>query len=85
MLTNQGGSLWILGMKTEKIGTIIHKLEGGFTDLSGCFIYSNQSWDNMIPAFLTEDSIANLCGLNERNYNRRQCEYWFRQVVNGED
>lgn len=85
MLTNNGASLWILGMKTEKIGTIIHTKKGGFTDLLGCFIYSNQGWDNTIPAFLIEDSSANLCGLNERNYNRRPCEYWFREVVNGEE
>ncbi len=83
MLTNNGASLWILGMKTEKIGTIIHAKNGGFTDLLGCFIYSNQGWDNTIPAFLIEDSMANLCGLNERNYNRRPCEYWFQEVADG--
>ncbi|WP_166820053.1 glycoside hydrolase family 55 protein [Thalassoroseus pseudoceratinae] len=83
MLTNNGASLWILGMKTEKIGTIIHTKGGGFTDLLGCFIYSNQGWDNTIPAFLIEDSTANLCGLNERNYNRRPCDYWFQEIVDG--
>lgn len=84
MLTNNGAKLWILGMKTEKIGTIIHTRGGGFTDLLGCFIYSNQGWDNTIPAFLIEDSTANFCGLNERNFNRKPCEYWFREIVDGE-
>ena len=84
MLTNNGASLWILGMKTEKIGTIIHTKGGGFTDLLGCFVYSNRGWDNSIPAFLIEDSTANLCGLNERNFNRRPCEFWFQETVEGE-
>ncbi len=85
MLTNNGASLWILGMKTEKIGTIIHTRAGGFTDLLGCFIYSNRGWDNEIPAFLIEDAQANLCGLNERNFNRQPCEFWFREAVGGEE
>ncbi len=84
MLTNNGSSLWILGIKTEKIGTIIHTKGGGFTDLLGCFIYSNQGWDNTAPAFLIEDSTVNLCGLNERNYNQQPCENWFREVVDGD-
>lgn len=85
MLTNSGAKLWILGMKTERIGTIIHTRNGGFTDLLGCFVYSNQGWDNTIPAFAIEDSTANLCGLNERNFNQHPCEYWFREVANGQE
>ena len=84
MLTNNGASLWILGMKTEKVGTIIHTKAGGFTDLMGCFVYSNQGWNNAIPAFLVEDASANLCGLNERNFNRQPCNFWFREASAGE-
>jgi hypothetical protein len=84
MLTNNGASLWILGMKTEKIGTIIHTLGGGTTDLLGCFVYSNRGWDGAIPAFVIEDSTANLCGLSERNFNGKPCSFWFQEIVDGQ-
>lgn len=45
----------------------------------------DQGWDNTIPAFLIEDSTVNLCGLNERNFNRRPCEFWFQEIVDGEE
>ena len=85
MLTNNGASLSILGMKTEKIGTVIHTKNGGKTDLIGCFIYSNRGWDESVPAFVIEDSQVSLSGLNERNFNRRPVSYWFREVQAGEE
>ena len=84
MLTNNGASLWILGMKTEKVGTIIHTKNGGKTDLLGCFVYSNQGWRDNVPAFLTEDSSVSLAGLNERNFNRNPVSWWFRETRDGE-
>jgi hypothetical protein len=85
MLTNNGATLWILGMKTEKIGTIIHTTGGGKTDLVGCFIYSNAGWEEGVPAFIIEDSQVSLSGLNERNFNRRPVSTWFREVDQGDD
>lgn len=84
MLTNNGATLWILGMKTEKIGTIIHTRNGGRTDLIGCFVYSNRGWDESVPAFVIEDSKVSLSGLNERNFNRNPVSVWFHESQNGE-
>lgn len=84
MLTNRGASLWILGMKTEKIGTIIHTSQGGETDLLGCFVYSNRGWDASVPAFVIEDSRVSLSGLNERNFNRKPVSNWFLEKRDGE-
>ncbi|MEL7336812.1 MAG: glycosyl hydrolase family 28-related protein, partial [Planctomycetota bacterium] len=84
MLTNNGASLWILGMKTEKIGTIIHTKNGGKTDVTGCFVYSNQGWDESVPAFIIEDSHVSLSGLSERNFNGNPVSNWFRETQNGE-
>lgn len=83
VLLNDDACLWILGMKTEKVGTIIHNNNGGSTDPLGCPIYSNRVWHKSMPAFIIEASTANLCGLNESNFNRSPCSYWFleRQVV----
>jgi hypothetical protein len=84
MLRNHGARLWILGMKTEKIGTIIETVNGGITDAAGIFIYSNQGWDEKVPAFVIHDSAALLAGINERNFNRRPVSFWFREIQGGE-
>ena len=84
MLRNNGGRLWILGMKTEKIGTIIETVSGGITDAAGIFIYSNQGWDEKVPAFLIHNSTATLAGINERNYNRKPVSLWFRETQGSE-
>ena len=80
MLRNDGGRLWILGMKTEKIGTIIETIHGGITDAAGIFIYSNRGWDDNVPAFVIDNSTATLAGLNERNFDQRPVSLWFRET-----
>jgi len=84
MCRNNGGRLWILGMKTEKIGTIIETVNGGITDAAGIFIYSNAGWQDGLPAFLIENSTATLCGINERNFNRKPVSLWVRETQGGE-
>lgn len=84
MLRNNGGKLWILGMKTERIGTIIETLNGGITDAAGIFVYSNQGWDDRVPAFVIHNATATLAGINERNFNRRPVSLWFRETQDGE-
>ena len=83
MLKNNGGKLWILGMKTEKVGTIIETVNGGITDAAGIFVYSNVPWEEGVPAFVIEDSTAILAGINERNFNRRPVNPWFRETQDG--
>lgn len=80
MCRNNGGRLWILGMKTERIGTIIETVNGGITDATGIFIYSNEGWKDGLPAFLIEDSTVTLCGINERNFNRKPVTLWVRET-----
>ena len=84
MCRNHGGKLWILGMKTEKIGTIIETLNGGITDAAGIFLYSNAGWQDGLPAFVIENSTATLCGINERNYNRQPVTLWVRETQQGD-
>lgn len=83
MCRNNGGKLWILGMKTEKIGTIIETVGGGVTDASGIFVYSNAGWRDGLPAFVVHDSHVMLCGINERNFNRRPVSLWVRETQQG--
>jgi len=84
MCRNQGGRLWILGMKTEKVGTIIETTGGGITDAAGLFIYSNAGWQEGLPAFHIENSTAMLCGINERNFNNQPVTLWVRETQGGE-
>jgi len=84
MCRNNGGKLWILGMKTEKIGTIIETVNGGITDAAGIFVYSNAGWREGLPAFLIKNSAVTLCGVNERNFNRQPVSLWVRETQGSE-
>ncbi len=83
-IRNQGGKLWIMGMKAERTGTVIETTGGGITDATGIFVYSSQGWNEDEPAFVITDSSAVLAGINERNFIRRPVSLWFRETQNGE-
>ncbi len=83
MLRNNGGRLWVLGMKTEKVGTVIETVNGGVTDATGVFVYSNRGWDADVPAFVIRESTASLIGLNERNYNGDPVSFWVEETQDG--
>lgn len=76
---NAGGKLWILGLKSEKTGTLVETTNGGFTEINGVFLYSNSGWKAGEPAFLVEDATLNLFGVNERNFNRQPVTLWVRE------
>jgi hypothetical protein len=56
---NDGGTLWILGYKTERGGTLLHTRNGGRSEVCGGFFYAT-SRAKVEPAFLIEDSTASL-------------------------
>lgn len=76
---NAGGKLWILGLKTEKTGTLIETTAGGITEVNGVFLYSNSGWTAGEPAFSVADATLNLFGVNERNFNRQPVTLWVRE------
>jgi len=59
-ITNRGGSLWILGLKTEGIGTNIDTEQGGSTELVGGLIYPLWKIPADRAAFVVSDSRASL-------------------------
>ncbi len=83
-IRNDGGRLWIMGLKAERTGTVIETVNGGVTDATGIFVYSNQGWIEDEPAFVIKDSSAILAGISERNFIRRPVSLWFRETQNGE-
>jgi len=76
---NAGGKLWILGMKTEKTGTLIDTTAGGITELNGLFLFSDSGWNEGEAAFTVADATLNLFGVNERNFNRQPVTLWVRE------
>ncbi len=62
-VTNQGGTLWILGIKTEGKGTVINTSAGGKTELLGTLIYPVQEFtdeDKQQAAFINNESSYSL-------------------------
>lgn len=54
-IVNDGGRLWILGLKTERGGTLIETKNGGQTEVFGGFCYANTG-DEKPPMFINERS-----------------------------
>ena len=54
-LTNDAGSLWVLGYKTERGGSLLHTLAGGKSEIFGTFSYTTTA-GRLAPMFLTADA-----------------------------
>lgn len=55
---NSGGSLWILGLKTEGIGTNVDTTQGGSTEILGGLIYPVWKTSADTASFVVTDSRA---------------------------
>jgi len=55
-IQNSGGSLWILGLKTENSGMVINTTKGGRTELLGALIYPAHTVPSTDVAFRSQDS-----------------------------
>ncbi len=54
-LTNDGGTLWVLGYKTERGGTLLHTKAGGKSEIFGNYSYTTTA-GKLAPMFRTEDA-----------------------------
>jgi hypothetical protein len=59
-ITNAGGDLWILGLKTEAAGTVIDTGPGGRTELLGTIIYPSRRVPTADVAFRMRDAQVSL-------------------------
>jgi hypothetical protein len=59
-IVNEGGTLWILGLKTERTGTNIKTERGGSTELLGGLIYPVQNVPRDQSTFIINNSRASL-------------------------
>ncbi len=65
-IENTGGALWILGLKTERGGTLIHTRGGGRTEVLGGLCYTTTA-GKLAPMFVSEDASVSVT-LGERHY-----------------
>jgi Pectate lyase superfamily protein len=69
-ITNNGGTLWILGLKTERGGTLINTRAGGKTEVLGGFAYTTTAAPNGLqndPMFINHESSISI-SMGEINY-----------------
>jgi hypothetical protein len=91
MITNDGATLWILGLKTEGAETALETRNGGSTELLGALLYPLAATDR--PAIIIHEARFSgtllLSGANNYNYVVRETrngvthDYWRNQLVGG--
>ncbi len=65
---NDGGTLWILGMKTEGDGTKVLTKNGGKTEILGTLIYNTSGIKDNHPCIAVEDGSLSSAGHQEINF-----------------
>jgi hypothetical protein len=81
-IVNQGATLWILGLKTERGNTVVTTSSGGRTEILGAHIYST-SGEKVDPMFVIEDASLSVAGLAERCFNGYPYQTWVRETRGG--
>ncbi len=82
-IINDGATLWILGLKTERGNTVVKTINGGRTEILGAHIYST-SGEKVDPMFVIEDASFSVAGLAERCFNGNPFQVWVRETRAGE-
>ncbi len=82
-ITNDGGQVWILGVKTERPGTIVRTINGGYTKMVGGLLYSTSS-EKIDPAWKIEDASMSIANVTERCYNGNFIQTWVDETRSGE-
>lgn len=67
-IANNGGTLWILGLKTERGGILVDTKAGGKTEIAGGFIYSTAG-PKTTPMFTNNNSSVSLT-IGECNFDK---------------
>jgi hypothetical protein len=60
MIANDGGDLWLLGLKTERTSTVIENTDGARTEVLGGLLYPADGVPTERPAFINTDSHQSL-------------------------
>lgn len=61
--TNDGGTLWVLGLKTERSQTLVETLNGGRTEVLGAWVYVTSREAPTRPMFVVEEGVGSFAGV----------------------
>ncbi|MGL4463772.1 MAG: glycosyl hydrolase family 28-related protein [Planctomycetia bacterium] len=67
-VSNDGGSLWVLGYKTERGGTLLHAKQKARSELFGNFSYTTTA-GKLAPMFVTDGEASTFAFFNEVCYS----------------
>jgi len=81
-ILNEGGKLWILGLKTEQAGTVVETTEGGKTEILGGFIYA-QGAEKTTPMFVVKDAQMTAT-VGETTWNKRNFKTILEETRSGQ-
>ncbi len=79
---NDGGTVWILGLKTEQAGTLIETVRGGRTEVLGGFCYA-QGAPKTTPMFILTNAAGSFT-IGEITFNNRPFKTIVRETRGGE-
>ncbi|BAY22309.1 hypothetical protein NIES2100_20720 [Calothrix sp. NIES-2100] len=79
-LVNNGATLWILGLKTERGKTKIETTNGGFTELLGGFIYATSKQNPQEPLFRIVNASASFAGVAEAFFDKDTYQIWVEET-----
>jgi len=84
-IVNDGGNLWIFGMKTEKKGTAIRTINGGKTEVMGALFYGNTVEEAIPkPIFEVVESSFSISTFKELGYINDYWDVKVRETRNGQ-
>lgn len=81
---NHGGTLWVLGMKSEKTPCLIGTFDGGRTEVLGTWAYVISKTKPENPLWLVEDSEASFAGIIQWHHARKFYDVLVREIHEGE-
>lgn len=79
---NNGGFLWLLGLKTENWGTKIWTKNNGETEVLGAWIYANGTGKKTKPIFLVDNAFASFSGIAMISYSGYPFKYFVKEIRN---
>jgi len=74
---NDGGELWILGMKTEHFGTKLVSKNGARTEVLGVHNYNTTGVKDQTPFFVVQDASLSVSGYREMTFSGA----WWKSTV----
>ena len=81
---NDGGTLWVMGVKTERKGNIFRTINGGTTEVLGMFVYSTKTEESPPkPIFIVEESNMSVGAFHEVTYINDPYDIVLRETRNG--